>query len=515
MAARLVRGRVVICGVDDDGAVMAIPDGAVLIEDGLITAVGRAADLARAAADAGVAEIVGGDDFVVFPGLVNAHHHVGVTPFQLGAPDLPLELWLVDRMGVRAVPWRLDTLYSAFEMVRSGVTTVQHLHNRVPGGPDDVCTGAAAVISAYGDLGMRVSYSYCLRDQNRIVYGDDDAFLATLPDDLAGELRASIGTLALGIDGTIEVFERLSRDYAADDRVAVQLAPLNYQWCSEAALERIADASREHDAPMHMHLLETPYQRAYARRRSGGSPVAHLQTLGLLNARMTLGHGVWATEADLDMIAAADTRICHNCSSNMRLKSGAAPVNAMLARGIKVAIGIDEAGMNDDRDMLLEMRHVLRAHRPPGHDSAAPTAAQVFRMATEHGASTTGFGAHIGRLAVGCAADMVLLRWSQMAAPYLDPDVPVLDAVVARAKAQGVDTVLVGGEAILAGGRFTRIDEEGVLRELAERLAGPRSADELQRRQMARRALPYVERFYAGWLDGEPFDPYEPRNSRR
>ncbi len=233
------------------------------------------------------------------------------------------------------------------------------------------------------------------------------------------------------------MFERLSRAYADADRVAVQLAPLNYQWCSDAALERVADVSKAHGAPMHMHLLETPYQRAYARRRGVGSPVAHLQKLGLLNARMTLGHGVWTTEADLDAIAAADTRICHNCSSNMRLKSGTAPVNAMLARGIKVAIGIDEAGMNDDRDMLLEMRQVLRAHRPPGHDSVAPTAAQVFRMATEHGAATTGFGSRIGRLEAGRAADMVLLRWSQVAAPYLDADVPVLDAVVARAKSAG------------------------------------------------------------------------------
>jgi cytosine/adenosine deaminase-related metal-dependent hydrolase len=511
MAAKLVRGRTVICGVGDDGQVAEISDGAVLIEDGLISSIGRAADLKR---EVDAADIVGGDDFVVFPGLVNSHHHVGVTPFQLGAPDLPLELWLVDRMGVRAVPWRLDTLYSGFELVRSGVTTVQHLHNRVPGGADEVCAGAEAVIGAYRDLGMRVSYSYCLRDQNRIVYGDDEAFLAALPDDLAGELCASIRALSLSIDGNIEVFERLSRAHAGEDRVAVQLAPLNYQWCSDAALERMADVSRSSGAPMHMHLLETPYQRAYARRRGGASPVLHLQKAGLLNERMTLGHGVWTTEADLDAIADAGTRICHNCSSNMRLKSGAAPINAMLARGIKVAIGIDEAGMNDNRDMLLEMRQVLRAHRAPGHGSAAPTAAQVFRMATEHGALTTGFGNRIGRIGVGRAADMVLLRWSQVAAPYLDPDVPVLDAIVARARSHGVDTVLVGGEAILRNGRFTRVDEEAALRELADRLAGPRTEDEKTRRRMARRALPYVERFYAGWLDDEPFQPYERRNSR-
>ena len=78
--------------------------------------------------------MIGGDDFVVLPGFVNAHHHVGLTPLQLGAPDLPLELWANYRLGARRVDIYLDTLYSALELVRSGVTTVQHLHNRVAGG---------------------------------------------------------------------------------------------------------------------------------------------------------------------------------------------------------------------------------------------------------------------------------------------------------------------------------------------------------------------------------------------
>jgi 5-methylthioadenosine/S-adenosylhomocysteine deaminase len=506
MTAKIVRGFTVICGVDDDGRAEETVNGAVLIEGGTIKAIGDADDLIRATPDA---EVIGGDEFIIFPGLVNAHHHVGLTPFQLGAPDMPLELWIIERMGARAVPWRLDTFYSAFELVRSGVTTVQHLHNRVPGGPDEVCAAAAQVIGTYRDLGMRVSYSYCLRDRNRIVYGDDDAFLATLPTDLATELDAAITPLKLSIDGNIEAFERLTREYAADDGVAVQLAPLNFQWCSEHALERIADAATRHDASIHMHLLETPYQRAFARRETSASPLRTLERLGLLNARMTLGHGVWTTE-----IAATDTRVCHNCSSNMRLKSGTAPVNDMLSRGIKVAIGIDEAGINDDRDMFAEMRQVLNIHRPPGHSAPAPSAAQVFKMASEYGALSTGFGASIGQLESGRAADMVLLRRSQIMTPYLDPTVSMLDAIMMRGKPKGVDTVLVGGEVILSGGRFTRIDEAAVMTELAETLAGPRTADEERRRKMAQRTVTYAEKFFQGWLDEEPMEPYEYRNSR-
>lgn len=511
MTTKIVRGSTVICGVDDQGRAEEITNGAILIEDGEIKAIGEADELIRTMPEI---EVIGSDEFIVFPGLINAHHHVGLTPFQLGARDLPLELWLIERMGARAVPWRMDTLYSAFELVRSGVTTVQHLHNRVPGGPDDVCEAATQVIGAYRDLGMRVSYSYCLRDRNRIVYGDDDDFLATLPEDLASELDAAITPLKLSVEGNIEAFERLTKDYADDDGVAVQLAPLNFQWCSEHALERIADAAARHEASIHMHLLETPYQRAFARKETGGSPLRTLERFGLLNARMTLGHGVWTNENDLDAIAASDTRICHNCSSNMRLKSGTAPVNAMLSRGIKVAIGIDEAGINDDRDMFAEMRQVLNAHRPPGHQSPAPTSAVVFKMASEYGALSTGFGSRIGRLEPGRAADIVLIRRSQIATPYLDPTVSMLDAIMMRGKSAGVDTVLVGGEVILSGGRFTRIDESAVMAELAETLAGPRTADEERRRKMANRAMDHVEAYYDEWLDDEPMEPFEYRNSK-
>ena len=61
-----------------------------------------------------------------------------------------------------------------------------------------------------------------------------------------------------------------------------------------------------------------------------------------------------------------------------------------------MAIGIDEAGINDDRDMLQEMRLVLRPHREPGIDAPHPSPAAVLRMATEHGAGTTPFAGRSG-----------------------------------------------------------------------------------------------------------------------
>ena len=266
---------------------------------------------------------------------------------------------------------------------------------------------------------------------------------------------------------------------------------------------------------MHMHLVETAYQKEYARRRGGGTALDYIDRFGFLGPRLTLGHGVWLNETDLDRVAATGTHICHNCSSNFRLRSGVAPLNAFEKRGINTAIGLDEAGINDDRDMLQEMRMVLRAQRVPGmEDKDVPSTGQVLRMATVGGAATTPFGSHIGTLAVGKAADLVLLDWDKLAWPYLDPETPVLDAVIQRAKNDGVELVMVAGEVIYEGGRFTRVDRPAALRELHQSLQHALADDEVERRALSKTLLPHVRRFYAGYFEPDLHLPYYRPSSR-
>jgi cytosine/adenosine deaminase-related metal-dependent hydrolase len=512
MTTTLVRGRQVITGIAADGSPQMIENGAILQRDGVIEATGSYDELA---ARFQVDVVMGSERHVVCPGFINGHHHVGLTPLQLGSPDMPLELWIVRRIAGRMVPPYLDTLYSAFEMVASGVTTVQHLHGRTPKPLSRIVDVAGEVIRAYQDIGMRVSYSYGLRDQNRLVYEEDEAFLKRLPSHLVEPAREMLREQTLDAGESLAVFEDLHARYAGEERVRIQLAPVNLHWCSDRALEQTATVARRFGVPMHMHLLETPLQKEYAQRRIGGSAVAHLHRLGLLGRDMTLGHGVWATESDIDLIAETGTCVCHNCSSNLRLRSGIAPLNAYRRRGVTMALGIDEAGLNDDRDMLLEMRLALRLHREPGLDDRdVPSAADIFRMATSGGAMTTPFGAKIGRLEPGCSADLLLFDWDSVAFPYLSEDVHVLDALVQRARNESLSYVMVGGEVILDHGRFTRVDRAAALAELAAQMKAPATETEQRNRRLGLGLLDHARDVYSDYLRAARGQPFYNLNGR-
>jgi len=513
MPVTLVRGRYVIERVIDRDTALVHEDAAVAVEGDRVAAIGRFADIAARHPGAAV---IGSADHVVLPGLVNGHHHVGLTPVQLGSLDQPLELWFATRMVARDVDLHLDTLYSAFEMIGSGVTTVQHLHGRAPGPIEAVEQAALKVIGAYRAVGMRASYSYAFRDQKLLAYEDDAAFVARLPPDVGARLAEYLGRSRITAEEYFAMVERLVAATAEDPRIAIQLAPTNLHWVSDAALDRFAEVSAARDLPMHMHLNETAYQKRYARLRGGGTAAEYLNRKGLLGPRMTLGHAVWLTERDMDLVAETGTLVCHNASSNLRLRSGIACLRCFAQRGIRVAMGMDEAGINDDRDMLAEMRLALRIHRIPGMDPAeVPTAPEVLRMASENGGLTTPFGAAIGTLSPGSFADLSLVSWKSLSHPYLDPLIPVVDAVLLRAKAEGVETVMIGGEVVMQDRRFTRLDREAVLAELAAQLAVPLKPEELRRRELARDVLPHLRDFYAGYLEGEERVPFDARNSRR
>src|SRR5258707_13821297 len=146
MTESIVRGKWVVRGVRNRDEAEIVEDGAVHHRDGVIVAVGRYEDLRR---DNPSVLVEGSSDHMILPGFVNSHHHVGLTPLQLCSPDHALELWFASRMGTREIDLYLDTLYSAFEMIASGITTVQHIHGWRPGPLSAIHEAASRVLQAY------------------------------------------------------------------------------------------------------------------------------------------------------------------------------------------------------------------------------------------------------------------------------------------------------------------------------------------------------------------------------
>lgn len=515
MSEILIRGRHVICGVDREGLPQIINDGAVLSKEGSIADVGEFHELMARYPDA---DLLGSENDVLLPGLVNAHHHTGLTPIQHGICCMPLEFWLPNLIGMRTIDPYLDTLYSAIEMLESGVTTVQHIHPGPTGPRDQWVDTAEQIIKAYRDIGMRVSYCFMLRDRNHIVYGSDQEFLSRLPSGLRPRISAMLDTKTHDTSVLCEFFEELVKRWnrSSTPTVRVQLAPANLHWCSDRCLEHVRDCAERHGVSLHMHLLETPYQKEFAVHATHQqSAVHHLADIGLLGPKMTLGHGNWMTEEDIELVVATDTRICHNASSGIRLQSGIAPVRELLERGVKVALGIDQAGINDDRDMLQEMRVAWCLQRVPGHKIRPPDALTIFRMATEFGAATTDFEHQIGKIEVGRSTDLFLIDWRKITRPYLDRDTPIMEAILHRGRTQHVHTVLVAGRVVMKSGELTTIDKQDVLDRIEHHLSRPLSPDEAARRRISRHLLPHVQKFYEDWPPPNTSIPFGSWNSRR
>ena len=508
----LIHGRYLIARAGDDlDSSTVIPDGAIFQRDGVIEEVGTYSDLrARHEPE----QEIGGSNFILFPGLVNSHHHGrGLTTIQLGTRDDSLETWIVDGWARRPVDDYLMTLYSSLLMIESGTTTVMYNHARTA--RDTVEADVEKVLKGFSDVGMRVGFSVYHRNQNRIVYADDQEFINSLPGTLGGAVRSYLQDVTLSDDEYFSLFQRTHAKWGADPngKVRVLLSPANVHWSGDDFLQRTKEYAQQYNTGIHLHLVESYYQKLYGVRTWGKTPLAHLKDLGFLGPEVSYAHGVWLTEANMRLLSNYGGSICHNASSNLRLKNGVAPVNRMLQYGINVAIGTDSDGINDDDDMFQEMRLGSKLHRQPGLDSPAVNSAQILKMATLNGAATSFFGDQIGALEPGRRADVVLMDMAYIEEPYLDPDVNILDAFLYRGRARDVDTVVIDGQVVLRGGKFTRVDKADVMARLKESLAESPPGSSARVREMVQELLPHVRDFYGDWKHHDA-PPHNIFNSR-
>jgi 5-methylthioadenosine/S-adenosylhomocysteine deaminase len=474
-------------------------------EDGKVAQIGSYESLIQQYPDV---PVEGGDGSLVMPGLIDAHSHGnGITYFELGLGYNHLESWTLFRPSFPHPDPYLNSIWCGIKHLRSGCTTIHHINEM--GTWEEV----ASPILAYRDLGIRSVFSLSVRDQNLVTY-DDDAFMAKLPDHLKRRAKA----LFMKDPSTIrrqyfDLFRRIRSEFASPGN-PIHLGPFGPQWCSAKLLSDMKEEADRQGLRMHMHALQTPYQKLAALRQLGCTAIEFLRKLGVLGPHLTLGHAVWLTESDLDQLQETGCSVTHHASCNLNMRNGIMPLPWFLSKGITVAIGIDDKGINDDDDMLQELRVVEKLHRIADLSFGAPlpvTSDQILAMATINGAKVLGLDTVCGTLEIGKSADITVMNIKPR--PWVYPEASPYDRLVMQTKATDVRTVIVEGKVILRDGKILTINEEDMLTALTKSIVPHKSAE--ARSDFLRELYPHIADFYKEWK-GIPnvFKPYYVVNNR-
>lgn len=432
MPSDLVVTRATIVTADARDSV--IPEGAVAVTGGRITAIGPAAEIGRDAA-----RVIEAPGMILMPGLINTHCHAADSLFRGLVEDLPLEPWLqtvwkAERAILDRATCRLGARLGLAELLLGGVTTVM-----------DMFWHPQETVGAAKDLGMRVSTGGIFFDfpgmdghiaERRVA--DAEAFFS----EFAGDPMVLCGTFP---HGTYTVGpENLAAARAVTDR---------------------------HGGLFCTHAAETRAEVAGIETRYGRRVIRHLEHLGLLDERTVLAHCVWLDDEEIEILARRRVTVAHNPMSNLKLASGFARIADMLAAGVRVTVGTDGAISGNDLDMWMALRMAATLPKAATLRADAVTTAQALRMVTRAGAEALGASDRLGSLEPGKQADMILLSTDRAhAAPIFDP----MTHVVYSAAKSDVRHVFVAGEQVVRDGELVRLDLGALLAEV--RALAPRIA---------------------------------------
>ena len=417
-----------------------IADGAVLVRDNVIEAVGTTEEL-PATADA----VIDARDQIVIPGLVNTHHHMFQTLTRAFAQDHELFGWLRALYPVWAnlTPEmvKVATQTAMAELLLSGCTTSSDHLYIYPNGVrlDDSIEGAR-------EIGMRFHAA-----RGSMSVGESKG---GLPPDRVVEDEAAI---------LVET-QRLIERWHDPGRFAMQrivVAPCSPFSVSRELMRDSALLARSFGpsfgVSLHTHLAENDVDVAYTRATFGCTPAEYIEELGWTGPDVWCAHCVKLDASGIALFARTGTGVAHCPCSNMRLASGIAPIRAMRDAGVNVGLGVDGAASNDAGHMLGEARTAMLLQRVAGGSTNGPSAMgarEMLEIATLGGAKVL-MRDDIGALAPGMAADIVTLPLDGIATAGAlhDPLAALLFCQIPRVKHSIVD-----GRIVVRDGELTTLE---------------------------------------------------------
>jgi 5-methylthioadenosine/S-adenosylhomocysteine deaminase len=347
-----------------------------------------------------------------------------MTLFRGLADDLHLETWLRERIWPAEARWV---------------------------GPEFVADGARLAIAE-----MLLGGATCFADM--YFYPDVIGGVA-----VEAGMRAVLGMIALDwpTQWAKDADEYLRKGLEVHDRfkteplVTTAFAPHAPYSVSDAALAHIRRLADELDVPVHMHVHETAAEVAAAVAATGKRPLARLVSLGLVTPSLIAVHATDLLPDEIEALATAGASVVHCPRSNLKLASGACPVEQLRAAGVNVALGTDGAASNNRLDLWAELQAAALLGKHVAKNAAALPAGEAIRMATINGARALGLAGEIGSLTAGKAADVICVDLSGIEhRPLLDP----VSQLVYAASRHDVTDVWVAGEHLIAERTPLRLD---------------------------------------------------------
>ena len=362
-----------------DGPV--IENGAVVIDDGRIAAVGRALDLQ-------VAPFIDYGDAVICPGFVNANTHLELT---LLAGEVPASSDFVDwlRRLTGLLIARPANPENVAQAVRAGIAQ-----------------SLAAGVTTIGDITRRPAWS---REP-----------LAASPIRAVsfGEVIA-MGRLRTQLNDRLEAAASIEHQRK---RLHIGISPHAPYTIEPEGLRACADRAERMRARLCIHLAETADEEVFARTRGGRfvgllqelgiwdddiptvycSPVELCRATGVLSRNTLIAHGNYVSDGDIKMIAESGASVAYCPRTHCAFGHPPHRFREMLEAGINVCIGTDSLASNPSLSILDELRFLHGRHPDvPAHD--------LLKMGTLRGAAALGWSKEVGSLTMGKAADLVVL----------------------------------------------------------------------------------------------------------
>lgn len=384
---------------------------------------------------------------LTLPGLQNTHSHVFHRAIRGHSQSGVADFWawrdLMYGVAERLDPDSLYTLALATfgEMALAGITAVGEFfyvhHDRNGVRYADPNAMSHAVMRAATDAGIRMTYL-------------DTCYLQA---DVHGAPLA--GTQLRFDDGSWEAWAERVSALSDTDMVRIGAAIHSVRAVPPHAMRGVAQFAAANAMPLHIHVSEQPAENEACVGKFGMSPTQLLHEHGALGERSTAVHATHLTAADIDVLGRTRTHISMCCTTERDLADGVGPASQLAVAGARLCVGSDAHMaidlLEEGRAIELDERLVTGKR---GHHRTVGLAEAI----TANGATSLGWEA--GRISVGALADFTTVRLdSPRTAGARSGD--ALAHVLFSATASDVDTVIVGGRTIVAGGRHTSIGDVG------------------------------------------------------